>query len=62
VNKQQNTILIPGSEFRNIKKINNLLQYHEDWPEIRDIISMGCDYKLSASPDEETRLADLKAM
>jgi len=62
LNKQKDTILTPGSEFRNIKHIRKLLQYHEDWPEIRDIISKGCDYQLGPDPDEETRRSDLKAM
>jgi len=62
VNKQKQTILTPGSEFRDIQKIRKLLQYHEDWPEIRNIISIGCDYKLGPNPDEHTRMSDLKAM
>jgi len=62
IHKQKNTVLTPGSEFRSIEKIRKLLRYHEDWPEIRDIISKGCDYKLGPSPDEETRMTDLTAM
>jgi len=62
LNKQKHTILSPGSEFRNIKHIKKLLQHHEDWKEIRDIISKGCDYQLGPDADEETRRSDLKAM
>jgi len=62
LNKQKGSMLSAGSEFRNIQKIRKLLQYHEDWPEIRDIISIGCDYQLQPETDEETRLSDLQAM
>ena len=60
--KQKNSMLSAGSEFRAIDHIKNLLQYHEDWPEIRQIIEEGCNYQLEADSDEETRLSDLKAM
>jgi len=62
INKQKRTILTPGSEFRSIDKLRKLLRYHEDWPDIRDTISKGCDYKLGPDPDEKTRTSDLKAM
>ena len=60
--KQKHSILTPGSEFRQLQKIRKLLQYHEDWKDIKAIIEHGCDYKLQPDPDEKTRLSDLKAM
>ena len=56
--KQKQTILSPGSEFRSIPNLQKLLIHHEDWEEIKDIISKGCNYQL----DEKTRMEDLLSM
>jgi len=62
IQKQKNTILSPGSEFRSIPNLQKLLLHHEDWDEIKSIISRGCDYQLEPDPNEATRLQDLQAM
>jgi len=62
VNKQKNSILTYGSEFRAIHKLRPFLQYHEDWTDIRDILEKGCNYQLDSEPDEKTRLKDLELM
>ena len=62
IKRQKKTILTYGSEFRDTKNLKKLLGYHEDWPEIREILNEGCNYKLGPDPDEETRLSDLKAL
>ena len=59
---QGRTVLTYGSEFRDTRKLRNLLKHHEDWIEIRAILDEGCDYKLGPDPEEETRLSDLKAL
>ena len=60
--KQKDSIITPGSEFRAISHIKNLLEHHEDWREIRSIITKGCDYQLEDNLDERTRISDLRAM
>ena len=62
INKQQNSILTPGSEFRHISHLRNILEYHEDWPLIESIISKGCDYKSVPDVDEATKMSDIQAM
>ena len=61
-NKQKNSIVTPGSEFRSIKHLTSLFSHHEDWDKLKSIIKNGCDYKLSPKVDEETRKKDLKSM
>ena len=62
IKRQGRTILTYGSEFCDTKNLRKLLRYHEDWPEIQEIINEGCNYKLGPDPEEETRLSDLKAL
>ena len=62
IQKQPNTILHPGTEFRNIAHLTQLLQFHDDWDDIKDIITKGCDYKLEEEVDDETLKSDLTAM
>ena len=60
--KQKDSIVTPGSEFRAIPHLTNLFSHHEDWKELRSIITDGCDYSLSTTVDEDTRRKDLNAM
>ena len=60
IKSQGSTILKYGSEFRSTRKLRNLLEHHEDWQEIKQILDKGCDYKLGPDPEEETRLSDYK--
>ena len=60
--KYKNTIINAGSEFRQIKFLQQILGKHEDWKEIKSILSKNCDYKLTEPEDEQTRLSDIKAM
>jgi len=60
--KQRGSVVSPGTEFRNIDTIKALFSHHEDWSELRNIISKGCDYKLEKIVDETTRKNDLNAM
>ena len=53
------TILHAGTEFRRVDHLEQVFKHHEDWDEIKQIISEGCDYKLSEEVDEEARLNDL---
>ena len=62
IRKQKNTILSAGSEFRNIQNLQKLFKYHENWVEIKNIITKGCEYNMINEPDEKTRLSDLLAM
>jgi len=62
IKKQKDSMLTAGSEFRSIAHLQPLLQHHEDWSEIRQIISEGCNYQLQPDTDERTRMSDLKAM
>ena len=62
ISKQKQTILSPGSEFRSIPILQKLLIHHEDWEEIKSIISQGCNYQLEDDPSEKIRIEDLRAM
>ena len=60
--KQKRSIISPGTEFRKISHLTELFSHHEDWHELKSIIQNGCDYKLSPSINEKTRINDLKSM
>ena len=60
--KQKDSILYPGTEFRKVTHLEQLLSKHEDWIELKSIIQNGCDYKMSPQVDEKTRQSDLSAM
>ena len=57
----KNTIISPGSEFRDVTQIRKLWQYRENWQEIERIMTVGCIYPLKEAQDEETRRKDLEA-
>ena len=59
---QPNTVLSAGSEFRNILHLKTLLQYHQDWPLIKDIITNGITYPFHPDIDDSIRLDDLQHM
>ena len=57
--KEKGTILEPGSEFRPQETLEPLLQDHEHWETIRDIITNGVSYSLEDLP-EHMRKEDLE--
>jgi len=59
---QKRSIANPGTEFRSIHHLSELFNHHEDWTELKSIITKGCDYKLETIVDEETRKSDLLHM
>ena len=64
VKHHSGSILTPGSEFRAIPTIANLLCHHEDWPLIKNLITCGVEYPLDTSSfsSESFRLSDLRDM
>ena len=51
--REKGTIMEPGSEIRSINKLQPLLNDHEHWEDMRQIMSTGVTYKLSNLPEEE---------
>ena len=62
IKSEPNTILTPGSEFRDIKNIEKIWKFRKKWPEIRSILVEGCIYPLKEGQTEEVRKKDLAAM
>ena len=56
---QQNTALTPGSEFRVMAALEQLLKYRSNYQEIKGIITGGCLYPTSSDPLETVCLNDL---
>ena len=59
--KEDGTMLEPGSEFRAVEQIESLFQKHELWPKMQSIVDKGITYQLDSITEKERR-ADLKHM
>ena len=57
-----NTILSPGVEFRDIPSLQKIWKHHKDWKKIKEILTKGAKYPCHSTPSEEERLSDIEAM
>ena len=62
ISKCKGTILSPGSKFRSIANLSPLLQYHEDWESIKQMLSVGIIYPMTEQQTESERISDITAM
>ena len=62
VDHDGNSIIKPGTEFRDIKSIAELVNCHKDAARIRENITLGVSYPINLDEyDNETRMSDLRA-
>ena len=62
VANENNSILTPGSEFRNVENIEKVWKYRENWKKIESILLNGCIYPLKEEQPGHIRKQDLEAM
>ena len=60
--KEHITVVIPGSEFCDIKTIEKVWKHHKDWNNMKASTKYRFSDPCAESPTEDTQLADLDPM